>query len=418
MFLRNFHIFFSFFVSIILCPSFVLADIIQISNGEKLICTLVRWSPYVTEVSVYGVKRQIETKIVKHISTDSTVEVRLSSGEIAIGKVIFDDKGISVSSNMFGIIQFPEGKQVSSMRTTLSDVEISKKEKPNQDRGQPANIEGESKSPPLDYLRGATVLRAPGEIELYYSFDYKRARNENYVLEAFSNEIVNRTLHKFTSHIGVTVGLLEDLEGWINLPLSYLTMENIEGQSFRAVNENFNIGDISAGLNYQLLRERTNFPAITASLSVSAPTGDSPYQQFPNGAIASGNGHWVVSPGIGFVSTVDPIVLFYGVKYDHYLSTTYNGIEYSPGDSINYYAGLGFAVNDRLSLSAKIFGGHEFEYKINGKEIYGSSKDPFSLGLGISYRIGNNLVIYPNITIGANDDASDFEAGFTLSKTF
>lgn len=66
----------------------------------------------------------------------------------------------------------------------------------------------------------------------------------------------------------------------------------------------------------------------------------------------------------------------------------YNGTEYSSGDRINYYAGMGFAVNDRLSLSTKVFGSHEFEYKINGESINGSSKDPFSIGFGVSYRIG------------------------------
>ena len=405
-------------MSIISRSNFVFADIIEINNGEKLNCLLVRWSQYATEVSVYGTKRQIQSNLIKQISTDSIVEVRLSSGEIAIGKVVIDDSGIYVNSNMFGIIKFPEEKQVSSIHTTLTEADISKKMKYAEKKSQSPTIDGESKNPPLDYLRGATVLRSPGEIEVYYSFDYKRARSENYVLEAFSNEIVNRTLYKFTSHIGVTAGLFEDFEGWVDIPFSYLTMEDVEGQFFHASNDNFNIGDISAGLNYQLLRERTNFPAITTSLSVSAPTGDSPYQTFPNGAVASGNGHWIISPSIGFVSTVDPIVLFYGLGYDHYFPTMYNGTEYSSGDRINYYAGMGFTVNDRLSLSTKVFGSHEFEYKINGESINGSSKDPFSIGFGVSYRIGNNLIVYPNVSIGANDDAPDFDAGFTLSKTF
>jgi hypothetical protein len=57
-----------------------------------------------------------------------------------------------------------------------------------------------------------------------------------------------------------------------------------------------------------------------------------------------------------FVHTVDPVILFYGFGSRHGFTTESEGFQVHPGDQYYYRAGLGFAVNEKLTLSSSLTG--------------------------------------------------------------
>ena len=57
-----------------------------------------------------------------------------------------------------------------------------------------------------------------------------------------------------------------------------------------------------------------------------------------------------------FIQQYDPVVLFYGLGMERSFPHEYVGIEFVPGAQYNYLMGVGFAVNERITLSTRFFG--------------------------------------------------------------
>lgn len=397
-----------------------LADTINIDSGEIVKGTVIRFSPYATEIYSRGQRRTIQTKQIVSISTNSPVSLLLDNGEKIIGILqIKDSEGIILSQRL-GNIPIHK-KEISSFETTLSEIQIAELDKPKVQHAsskKDMTIGEENKKPPMDYLRGSTVLRKPGELELALTMAYERGRYDNPVISTMFGVLANETRYKFMTDLSLTLGITERLEAWVDFPYEWAKLERVEGIYKEGVEHN-GIGDVSFGVRFLAVGEGDHHPSVTLSLDAIAPTGDNPYTpDVFDASVAPGNGHWSIRPGLNFVNTFDPVIFFYGVNYKYNFPAEYYGIERDLGDSIGYYAGFGFAVNDRVSLSTRVMGEHQFESRKDGKAIYGTSQDPLSLGFSVYYRMDNGITLAPFVNIGANDDAQDFVLGVTCSKTF
>jgi len=108
---------------------------------------------------------------------------------------------------------------------------------------------------------------------------------------------------------------------------------------------------------------------------------------------------------VAFVRSTDPAILFGGIGYQYAFANTIDGYRIKPGWVLKGYAGVGFALNERLSLGGRLAYAHSANLQADHQTIQGSDADPLELSLSASYRVNDDWVIAPEVTLGLNDDA-------------
>lgn len=199
------------------------------------------------------------------------------------------------------------------------------------------------------------------------------------------------------------------------------------------------LGDVSAGIYYQLVKESADLPDIVGSFRVRAPTGRSPFgiklihadsnnnnlivdQQLP-----TGNGVWSGTLGMSFLKTYDPVVLFANASYTYYVPRSFADISSTEGvvqpgkvklgDTITLGGGLALALNDRTALTmaySTAFSGNTRITPEGGAEqsVVGSKTNVGTMTFGISHVLTKNLSISATLAMGLTPDAPNYV--FTL----
>lgn len=199
------------------------------------------------------------------------------------------------------------------------------------------------------------------------------------------------------------------------------------------------LGDVSAGIYYQLVKESADWPDIVGSFRVRAPTGRSPFgikliqadannnnliidQQLP-----TGNGVWSGTLGVSFLKTYDPVVLFANASYTYYVPRSFSDISSTEGvvqpgkvklgDTITLGGGLALALNDRTALTmaySTAFSGNTRITPDGGTEqsVVGSKTNVGTMTFGISHVLTKNLSISATLAMGLTPDAPNYV--FTL----
>ena len=139
-------------------------------------------------------------------------------------------------------------------------------------------------------------------------------------------------------------------------------------------------------------------------IKVRAPSGEDPYRGDGTEPLF-GSGHWALAASLQWVRTADPLVLFGGIGYLHQFSRHANGQKYEPGPGLQYSMGLGFSVNDDVSLSGRFAGLLQGNWDVDGETVEGSSYEPMTLRVAATMRCRRNTYIEPEVTFGLNDDA-------------
>lgn len=249
------------------------------------------------------------------------------------------------------------------------------------------------------FLRRGSSLLKKGELELELGIDYFSQKDE------IQNVIEDRT-RKVALPLSVRVGVTRQLEAFASMPLTYSYREVTYSEGTIS-DDTVDIGDSAGGISFQLLHERYSWPEIIGTIQFVAPTGKGPYRK--NGTAANtGGGHWAIAGGFQFVKTIDPVVLFWGASYMHQFDERGLGFDIQPGDTIEYNFGLSFAANEDLSLSGQVIGEYQRELELDGKEVDGSSRDPFLLRFAVTGRWLADTYLEPSVTFGVNDDAEDY----------
>jgi hypothetical protein len=208
---------------------------------------------------------------------------------------------------------------------------------------------------------------------------------------------------------------------------------------------NGDFGDVSFGAFYRLFTEQGSRPDTVLSLRLKTPTGKDPYGiKFVTVAdsgqnltvpteLPTGNGVWSITPGISFIKTTDPAILFANFSYTYNFERSFSDISTSPGmrtkadvdlgDSFALGAGFAFALNEKLSASMSY--SHritrETSIKQSGQsevDVNGSDASAGLLNFGISYSLGDNLTMSGNVGIGITPDAPDVTVGFRFPYNF
>jgi hypothetical protein len=216
--------------------------------------------------------------------------------------------------------------------------------------------------------------------------------------------------------------LFNRAEAYVAAPYIFQHVETssasaLAGTNTVATQSSSGYGDLSFGVKYHLLMENKYIPDVIVSLGVTAPTGEEKSEPIL-ASMSAGNGFWDFTPGVQFIRTFDPVVLFWGVDFTHSMARTRNQQKEQPGDAIGYNFGMGFAINDDVSISAQVVGAYQTEWYYDNIKAAGSAREPTVLRLALTSRSHGNLYFEPSVSLGINDDAPDFSVGFSAVYRF
>ena len=173
------------------------------------------------------------------------------------------------------------------------------------------------------------------------------------------------------------------------------------------------------------------WPIFIANLRVKSDTGRSPFEvpiytvNDPQGGflrglereLPTGTGFWTVEPGVTVVWASDPAVFFGSLRYiwniarDVDVPDTAGGpsrrLNLDPGDGVGLNFGVGFALNERTSISLGYEHVFVFRSSTEGQGIAGSSADIGTFNFGLSYRASDRVSINLGVGIGVTESAPD-----------
>jgi hypothetical protein len=93
----------------------------------------------------------------------------------------------------------------------------------------------------------------------------------------------------------------------------------------------------------------------------------------------------------------------------------YIGATFEPGLEYTYTFGLGFAINEKVTLSSQLFGEYQSRLQINGQGLEGSSQEPISLQLAATIARPSNRLVEPFVQFGMTQDAVAVNFGITYT---
>jgi hypothetical protein len=208
--------------------------------------------------------------------------------------------------------------------------------------------------------------------------------------------------------------------------------------------DDYGLGDVEAGVHYQVNSGAGGWPYLVANLRVKSDTGKGSFdverdifgieQELP-----SGTGYWSLNPSFTLITTAGPAVLYGNLGYLWNLEPSVNEIvaispfqqviDFDPGDAITMNLGLGLAVTEDFAFNL----GFDYNF-IRPSETVSIVQDTSgararahfsstdlqagSLLFGIGYRFSQRFATQVNLSIGATEDAPDFRVTLRVPISF
>ncbi|MGY2224672.1 transporter [Pseudomonas gingeri] len=394
-----------------------LAESIGLKNGDRFSGKLISLTNGLCIFEThYGSAVSVPLSDIQSISTDTRYNITFANGDKAMGQL----KSTSENQTILQSATFGETVIEASGITSLTRFfpDASQEETPVSSEASRYGSEAETQ-PPLDFLTGSTVLLSPSEYELDLGLAYKQSRIQYGLPTAGYFQKSSYTARQLELRSALRAGLFASVEGYLSVPVTYSHIQDVSSNEYvRSTNE-LRMADIAFGAQYQILHESTKAPAISFTLDVTAPTGKQRYNDIENrwkDPLNNGSGHWSIAPGLTFVRTTDPAILFGGVSYQYHFPNTIDGYHLQPGWVLRSYIGAGFALNERLSLGSRLSHAYRANLRADHETIQGSHSDPLDLSLIASYRVSDDWVISPEITFGLNDDSGPAAISVNLKR--
>ncbi len=319
---------------------------------------------------------------------------------------------------------------------------------------------------PLATIEKGGVLLRPGHIQFELGFGYTHSRSTRLILTGFSVlpliilgtlESEKVTTDSFSPTFSVRYGIIKDLQFDFTIPAAYQIQRIVRlSNEVVALTEDtateLGLGDITAGLSYQLFYEHGLLPDLSVSLRARFPTGRSQFDIFETiakqGAFLSvedfvrrlnaeglplGSGFWALSGSISAVKAFDPIVLFGTIGYTYsfprdvtLISITGTPSEggvllhpqpvtthISPGGTLSLSVGFAISLTREVSVSFGFSDGVTFSTKQAGRKIADSYLNVGQFNVGVNLALSRRVSVSANGAIGVTPDAPNL--GFTLS---
>lgn len=222
-------------------------------------------------------------------------------------------------------------------------------------------------------------------------------------------------------------GIFDGVELSLNAPLYFnkrvtqIGPDNLAGIVY-------GVGDVSAKLSANIFKETADWPGVVATVGIVAPTGpsplnfsanyragDVPYDIFKN---YGSRGAWGTGGNLQIYKTLDPIIIFAGIGYDHTFDTTFQGYHVKWGERFNYNAGFAFAVNEKTTIGFQVNGAVQNQLHVNGVKSPATKSEPITARVVVVQRIFKDTYLEPSVGFALSNDAPDVTLGVTLRRRF
>ncbi|HZS82089.1 MAG TPA: hypothetical protein VFA50_04415 [Stellaceae bacterium] len=288
------------------------------------------------------------------------------------------------------------------------------------------------------------VLSPRGRLTIEPTFEYDNSQVNQLFFSGL--EIVNAVFiggldatnarrNTLTAGLNARYGITNFLEASLRVPYVYRTDRQSSGVNTNTLNTNVeghDLGDVEFGLHYQINRPSEGEAYYVANLRVKSDTGTGPFDvPFNSAGVAlkdsTGSGFWAVEPSLTVLYPTDPVVLFGNVGYTYNIGSTVNkqvGSNFfgdvTPGGVLRFNGGMGFGINDRVSLSL----GYEHDWvmstdsTVNGVKQSSDELQVGSFNLGLSYAFTPTTSANFTVAIGATRDAPDVRVLLSVPIAF
>ena len=274
----------------------------------------------------------------------------------------------------------------------------------------------------LEFLRAQTVLLNPGKMQFDVGLEYTLTENNFPILLTDGmGTIVGVDDIEFQGRelavpMEIRYGLLKRVQVFLQVPVGWSNTQ-VTVDDFNAFDNDGGLGDVGFGATVQLQDAVKDCPYLIGTLSAITPTGGDPFTGiglFSPSAPSLGSGFWSLAGNLLWVQTrYDPVILFYGFGSRFQFAHEYVGINFQPGVEYNYTLGTGFAVNERVTLSAQFFGAYINELKADGTRLVGTNQEPMNLRFAATLAKPCNRIVEPFVMFGLTDDSISTNFGIT-----
>ena len=190
-----------------------------------------------------------------------------------------------------------------------------------------------------------------------------------------------------------------------------------------------NIGDIQLGASYQFNSGDNGWPVFVGNLLFKTVTGQSPYEvpiftvDDPNGQflegvprkLPTGTGFYSLEPSVTVFYPTAPGVLFGNIQYIQNFGRTFavpnpgGGAPISenlqPGNAVSATFGLGFAMNDKASMTFSYEQEYVFGSAVDNQALKGSAYSFGTFNFGLGYTVSARTSVNIGVGIGAGPNA-------------
>lgn len=253
------------------------------------------------------------------------------------------------------------------------------------------------------YLRNQSVFIKKGEYILEFNTFYSTDKRQEFLPVAPGVSTLFDTRRRFfDAALFARAGILTDgLE--LNVSFPFLIHADQESQlaSGRLGSSSTGIGDVGAALRYQVWYERGARPGLIIDITGKSRTA---------GDTLRGTGHANIGGGITLIKSIDPVVFFGRLGYAETLA---HG-DRNPGNIIEYSAGMGFALNDRVAFNIQLVGAFIGKGKFQGRTVDQTSLEIANIQFSSTILITKKLFVEPFVSIGLTADAFDSSVGLRI----
>ena len=291
------------------------------------------------------------------------------------------------------------------------------------------------------------VLTPKGTLVIEPSLDYSKSTSNRLnfrgisIVDGFLIGVIEASdadRDTVTSQITGRYGVTNRLEVEVNVPYVYRSdrvTSLVGGSGGSTVTDSTSgngLGDVEVAAHYQINDGTNDWPFFIANLRYKSTTGTGPFDIGRDGSgvpteLATGSGFHAVEPSLTIIYPTDPAVLFANIGYLVNLPSNVNTTVGSatignvdPGDSIGTSFGVGFALNEKLSLNL----GYQHDFVLetttetNGVDVNSETLSVGSFLFGGSYRLSDAVALNLTVQVGATSDAPDSRIIFRVPVRF
>ena len=273
------------------------------------------------------------------------------------------------------------------------------------------------------FLRQESVLLKPGDWQFDTGLNYTVLDHYFTGLQQTGNNQVVPLDERMRRRLMLVpmqfrYGVCEDVQAFVNMPVGWANTEiSSIGTNSESDYNTGGIGDTNAGLSWLLHKSGgcSCDPNVVATFGFTAPTGQGNFFEdlFLTPETTLGQGFWYGYWNVLFIHTYNPVIVFYGFGSRHGFSRVLDEINVHPGDQYSYRGGVGFAVNERITLSSMLYGSYITEPTLNGQRIKGDNLEPIYLRFAVTIAQRCDRICEPFVEIGLTSDSANTRFGVT-----